>query len=226
MNRAVEAAVFENGSDTILGEGLAYDRCQVGVITNVEAARHFGRYYIETPEQVYNVLRTQVDLVLPTGAAVLNAGQPMLVEMAPLCDGEVIFFAADPDLPAIVEHRAQGKRAVFVRNGQVVLASGEDETAIVSLKGIPLTDGGGQLDFQVENVLAATGCGLGARHRPRTHPHRPGNLHRRLIRKPPAGIRRARPPASALNQKEETVHGSLAYPRSARSQSLEPAYGD
>jgi cyanophycin synthetase len=38
MNRSVEAAVFENGSDSILSEGLAYDRCQVGVITNVEVA--------------------------------------------------------------------------------------------------------------------------------------------------------------------------------------------
>jgi cyanophycin synthetase len=36
MNRSVEAAVFENGSDSILSEGLAYDRCQVGVITNVD----------------------------------------------------------------------------------------------------------------------------------------------------------------------------------------------
>lgn len=157
MNRSVEAAVFENGSDSILSEGLAYDRCQVGVITNVEAAKHCGRYYIETPEQVFTVLRTQVDLVLPAGAAVLNARQPMLVDMAPLCDGEVIFFAVDPDLPSLVEHRAQGRKAVFVRNRQVILASGQDEKAIVSLQGIPMTDGGRD-DFQIENVLAASGA--------------------------------------------------------------------
>ena len=158
MNRSVEAAVFENGSDSILGEGLAYDRCQVGVITNVEVAKHCGRYDIETPEQVFTVLRTQVDLVLPAGAAVLNARQPMLVDMAPLCDGDVIFFAIDPDLPSLVEHRAQGKRAVFVRNRQVILANnGEDETAIVSLQNIPLTEGG-RVDFQIENVLAASGA--------------------------------------------------------------------
>ncbi len=36
MNRSIEAAVFENGSDSILGEGLAYDGCHVGVITNVD----------------------------------------------------------------------------------------------------------------------------------------------------------------------------------------------
>jgi cyanophycin synthetase len=157
MNRAVEAAVFENGSDTILDEGLAYDRCQVGVITNIEPARHFGRFYIETPEQVYNVLRTQVDLVLPTGAAVLNAKEAMLVEMATLCDGEVIYFALDAELPAIAAHRAQGKRAVLVRDGKIVLANGADEITLTALADVPLTDSG-RAAFQTENVLAAVGA--------------------------------------------------------------------
>ena len=157
MNRAVEAAVLENGTSTILDEGLAYDRCQVGVITNVDAPRHFGRFYIETPEHVFNVLRTQIDLVLPKGTAILNAEAPMLVEMAPLCDGEVIFFALDPELPAIVAHRAAGKRAVIVRDGRVVLATGADESPLAKMKDIPLTKNG-QIAFQVENVLAAVGA--------------------------------------------------------------------
>ena len=38
LNRAVEAAVIENGAEVILGEGLAYDRCSVGVITNIDPA--------------------------------------------------------------------------------------------------------------------------------------------------------------------------------------------
>ena len=154
MNRAIEAAVFENGSDTILSEGLAYDRCQVGVVTNVDVARHTGHYYIETPEHVFNVLRTQIDLVLPKGAAVLNAKEPMLVEMAPLCDGEVIYFALDPQLPAIAEHLGRGKRAVIVRYGQIMLASDQGEVALARLSDVPLTEGG-KNTMQVENILAA-----------------------------------------------------------------------
>ena len=154
MNRAIEAAVFENGSDAILRDGLAYDRCQIGVVTNFDAERHTGRFYVETPEQVFNVLRTQVDLVLPKGTAVLNAKEPMLVDMAPLCDGEVIYFALDPSLPAITEHREQGKRAVIVRYGQIMLASGQGEIPLAKLKDIPLTNGGKATE-QVENVLAA-----------------------------------------------------------------------
>lgn len=154
MNRAIEAAVFENGTDEILSKGLAYDRCQIGIVTNVDVARHAGRFYVETPENVFTVLRTQVDLVLPDGAAVLNAREPMLVEMASLCDGEVIYFAADPDLPAIAAHREQGKRAVIVRYGHVMLASGQGEQSLARLADIPLT-GGGNDKAQIENVLAA-----------------------------------------------------------------------
>ena len=154
MNRAIEAAVFENGSDTILSEGLAYDRCQVGVITNVDIGRHTGRYYIESPEHVFNVLRTQIDLVLPKGAAVLNGKEPMLVEMAPLCDGEVIYFAIDPLRPVIAEHLSQGKRAVIVRNDQIMLAGSQGEVVLTRLADVPLTRGGKDTN-QIENVLAA-----------------------------------------------------------------------
>lgn len=157
LNRVTEAAVFENGSDMILSEGLAYDRCQVGVVTNIDPARHFGKYYIETADQVFNVLRTQVDVVLPDGVAVLNGNDPITVEMAPLCDGEVIFFGANPDVPAITDHLAQGKRAAFVRDAFVTLATGSEEVRLVEVSSIMLA-GAGIAGLQIESVLAAAGA--------------------------------------------------------------------
>jgi cyanophycin synthetase len=148
MNRMVEAAVLENGSDAILGDGLAYDRCQIGIVANVDPACHVGRYYIETPEQVYNVLRTQVDLVLPDGVAVLNADDALALQMAPLCDGEVILFGISRDAPALAVHLEQGGRAVYVRSGQVMLATGSDESALMALENI-------HAGLSAENVLAA-----------------------------------------------------------------------
>lgn len=156
LNRVAEAAVIENGSDVILGEGLAYDRCQVGVVTNIDPASHYGSYYIETPEQVFNVLRTQVDVVLPDGVAVLNGNDPLVVDMAPLCDGEVLFFGADPVVPALIEHLAQGKRAVIVRDGYLVLATGDQDVRLLELSANTLT-GAGAGNTQIENVLAAVG---------------------------------------------------------------------
>jgi cyanophycin synthetase len=162
MNRAVEAAVFESDSGMILSQGLPYDRCQVGVVTNFGAPDHLDDFYVEDEDRMYNVLRTQVDVVLKTGVAVLNAADARLVEMAELCDGDVILFALSADLPAIAAHRAAGKRAVFVRDGKVVLANGPDEQALAGVADIPLTYAG-RVPFQVENVLAAvaTGWALG-----------------------------------------------------------------
>ena len=163
INRSIEAAIFENGGDSILREGLAYDWCQVGVITNVEPSRHYGRYDIGTPEQVFNIFRTQVDVVLPTGAAVLNAKEPMLVEMAALCNGEVIYFSTDPDLAAIRTHRAhgtrgigsiQGKRAVLIRDEVILLVTGFEESEFARLDEIASINGKGTI-AEVENVLAA-----------------------------------------------------------------------
>jgi cyanophycin synthetase len=133
INRAVEAAVFENDSRMILTEGLVYDRCAVGVVTDLLGHEQLGEFHIHTSEQHYNVVRTQVDVVLPDGFAVLNATDANVVNLAELCDGKVIFYGADPQLEAIAAHCRKGERAVYLRDGNAVLAEGAKETASISL---------------------------------------------------------------------------------------------
>lgn len=165
LNRSVDAAVLVNSARAILSEGVAYDRCQVGVVTNIIGAEGLDKFYIHNTEQVYNVLRTQVDIVLPDGVAVLNANDPLVLKMAELCDGSVILFGQDPEIPAITEHRDQGGRAVFVRYGRLVMATGRDEVTLVEVASIPLLNTGAPA-FQIENVLAAVGAAwaLGLSH--------------------------------------------------------------
>ncbi|MBU6491487.1 MAG: cyanophycin synthetase [Burkholderiales bacterium] len=157
LNRAVEAAVCENGTRSILGEGLAYDRCQVGVITNLDPDAPLPEYSINEPEQMANVMRTQVDVVLPDGVAVLNADDARVAEMASLCDGEVIFFSLAPASPTLAAHRAIGGRCVFARDGYLIMARGQDEMPLVELASVPVARPG-QPRLQVENVLAAVGA--------------------------------------------------------------------
>ena len=154
LNRSVEAAVIENSIETILSEGLGYDRCQVGIVTNLEPSRHFGEFYIETAEQVCNVLRTQVDVVLSDGVAVLNGSDPLVADLAGYCDGEVIYFAVEGELPAVALHLANGGRAVLVREGNITLCQGTDEIVLLKLAAVPMpvTD---CRQSQLENVLAA-----------------------------------------------------------------------
>lgn len=154
LNRAVDAAVFVNGAREILAEGLAYDRCQVGVVTNLRHTADLDDFYVHEPEQVYNVMRTQVDIVLSNGVAVLNGQDHMLVKMASLCDGEVIFFAAHSEIQVVSDHLAQGGRAVIVRAGDILLAKGEESILLSAIDAIPLVNGNASQSL-LEPLLAA-----------------------------------------------------------------------
>lgn len=136
INRSVEAAVFENSNRMILSEGLAYDRCSVGVVTDLSGLPELEEFYINDVDKLYNVVRTQVDVVLPQGFAVLNAAESKVVEMAALCDGKVIFYGLDANLEAIRNHRQKGERVVFVRDQQIVLSQGAEEIALLPLNSL------------------------------------------------------------------------------------------
>jgi len=140
INRSVEAAVFENGVRMMLSEGLPYDRCTVGVVTDVTLTPALAEFYIEQPDQVYNVLRTQVDVVRPEGCTVLNAADPQAVRMGELCDGAVLLYAASGTEPALQTHRDGGGRVVFVEADVIVLAEGDNEVARIAQPVLPVSD--------------------------------------------------------------------------------------
>jgi cyanophycin synthetase len=152
----VDAAVFETARGGMLREGLAFDRCQVAVVTNIGAGDHLGLNYITTLEDLAVLKRVIVQNVAPGGMAVLNAADPMVAAMADTTKGDVTFFAQDGTHPVMSMHRAKGKRIVFVEDGMLVAAAGKDMHK-VPLADIPLTRGG-TIGFQVENVMAAVGA--------------------------------------------------------------------
>ncbi len=149
----VDAAVFETARGGVLREGLAFDRCDVAVITNIGLGDHLGLNYIRTVDELAVVKRVIVENVAPDGMAVLNAADPIVARMAQSCPGKVCFFAADPNHPVMATHRAQGKRVVFRSGNDLVAVEGKFERRI-SLGKIPITRNGA-IGFQVENAMAA-----------------------------------------------------------------------
>ena len=131
MNREVQAVVIENDAGVILDTGLPYDRCHVGVVTDLDGFEQLERHDIRESEQMPRVMRTQVDVVLPDGVAVLNADDERIADMARLSDGAVILYATRPE--PLADHRAEGGRAVLLRDGRIVLATGASETVCVDL---------------------------------------------------------------------------------------------
>jgi cyanophycin synthetase len=149
LNPRVEAAVLETARGGILREGLGFERCDVAVVTNIGKGDHLGLRGVETLEDLARVKRVVVEAVAPTGTAVLNAADPLVAAMAAHCPGSVTWFARDPGF-----RRPPGARAVFVRGGAIVRATGTAESELLPLARVPLTQPGG-IPFQVENVLAA-----------------------------------------------------------------------
>ncbi|UVW27771.1 cyanophycin synthetase [Massilia sp. H6] len=152
----VDAAVFETARGGLLREGLAFDRCQVAVVTNIGAGDHLGLNYITTLEDLAVLKRVIVQNVAVGGMAVLNAADPVVAAMAEKTHGDVTFFALDAGHPLMLMHRALGRRVVFVEDGQLVAAQGKLEHR-VPLAEVPITRGGA-VGFQVENVLASVGA--------------------------------------------------------------------
>lgn len=149
----VEAAVFETARGGVLREGLAFDCCQVAVVTNIGSGDHLGLNYITTVEDLAVLKRVIVQNVADNGYAVLNAADPIVAGMAVNCPSEIIFFAVDQFNPVLAAHKAKGKRVLYIEAGNLIAAEGKFREEI-PLSEIPITRNG-LIGFQVENVLAA-----------------------------------------------------------------------
>lgn len=132
INRGVQAAVFESDARHLLSQGLPYDRCQIGIVTRMPGAQGLDDLYPGSDDKMPSYIRTQIDVVLPEGTAVLNAADAQVAALAEHCDGSVIFYADDEHLPGLSAHRAQGGRVGFWRDGQLVLAEGAKEHLVLS----------------------------------------------------------------------------------------------
>ena len=149
----VDAAVLETARGGVLREGLAFDHCDVAVVTNIGSGDHLGLNYITTVRELSVLKRVIVQNVATTGTAVLNAGDPNVAAMASKARGAVTFFALDKFHPVMATHRAQGQPVVYAENGCIVATKGDFEHRL-PLAEIPATMGGA-IGFQVENVMAS-----------------------------------------------------------------------
>ena len=149
-NPDVTHAVFEASIESLLRDGLGFDKCEVAIVTNLTDVDRGGEFDLWSDEKVYAVERTPVDVVLERGAAVLNAADPQVVQMKPLSKGNVILFSTDATLAAIQEHLAEGKRAVVVAENSIWLCTGDRRECLVDVGSIQVTN-----QYHVENMLPA-----------------------------------------------------------------------
>ena len=164
----VEAAVLETARGGILRRGLALERAEVAVVTNV-SADHFGEYGIHDLAALADVKLTVGAAVARDGTLVLNADDAVLRDKAPGLRARfgampaLAWFAADADDPFLRARRAAAGATCGVRDGRLLLGIGGVEHDLGAVAAMPLTVAG-RATYNVANLaaaaLAAAGLGI------------------------------------------------------------------
>ncbi|MDP2985694.1 cyanophycin synthetase [Hydrogenophaga sp.] len=123
MNREIQGLAVETAPSLILDHGLPYDRCLVGVVTDLGGWEGLSHHDIFEASGMPRVLRTQVDVVLEQGACVLNLDEPGVAALAAHCDGACLGYGAGPvpadiDMPRTV--RWQDDAVCLIEKDEVV----------------------------------------------------------------------------------------------------------
>jgi UDP-N-acetylmuramoylalanine-D-glutamate ligase len=109
---------------------------------------------IDEVRDLARVKAVPVRAVSARGAAVLNADDPLVVEMAKLCRGTVVYFSRNESSHVLAAHRSAGGTVVTVIDGQLSIARGRQVTPVARVDHLPLTMGG-RVGFQIDNLLAS-----------------------------------------------------------------------
>jgi len=150
-DRRVEFAVLETARGGILRRGLAATRASAAIVTNV-GEDHFGEWGIH---DVHSLAETKLVVgraVLPGGRLVLNADDPVLVEMARTTSAPLMWISHEAASPVVWRHLEAGGDAAWVERGTIMLSFAGTSCDVLPVADVPLTMRGAAR-HNVQNVL-------------------------------------------------------------------------
>ncbi|TAD82637.1 MAG: cyanophycin synthetase [Bacteroidetes bacterium] len=149
----VDFAVLECARGGMLKSGLAFQHCDVGVVTNV-ASDHIGLGGINSVAEMAKVKAIVPETVFPHGFAVLNADDDLVYDMRSNLSCKVALFSMDEHNPRIKSHAAAGGMSCVFEHGFVTIMKGNWKVRVMHVKDIPLTYGG-KATHNIANCLPA-----------------------------------------------------------------------
>ena len=153
---SVDAAVMETARGGMLRSGIGYRRCNVAACLNV-TADHLGLRGIDTLEQLAELKRVPIEIA--KDAAILNADDPLCLQMADYSEAErLCYVTMNPSHALVKQHiRAGGEAFVLEQalNGHMIaIYDGETHTPLVWTHLIPATIEGRAM-HNVQNAMFA-----------------------------------------------------------------------
>ncbi len=152
----IEVAVLETARGGIVLRGVGYESNDASILTNV-SSDHLDLQGIHTLPELAEVKSTICRITRPEGWAILNADDPLVVEVARRTHAQVALFSIDEASSSkLRRHVARGGRAYVLRHGTLVEVEDGVATPIVATAEVPITIGG-IARHNVANALAAAG---------------------------------------------------------------------
>jgi cyanophycin synthetase len=149
----VDFAVLECARGGILKNGLAFQNCEVAIVTNV-AADHMGLGGINTLEQMAKLKGVVPETVFPHGYAVLNADDDLVFAMAKNLHCNIALFSMEENSARIKAHCKKGGLAAVFENGYISILKGTWKIRVIHVKDVPVTFEGKAM-HNIANCLPA-----------------------------------------------------------------------
>lgn len=149
----VEVAVLETARGGILRRGLAIDRADAALVTNI-AADHLGEFGVHDLASLAAAKLVVTRAVSMGGTVVLNADDPELVRASRALVAPVSWFSLDPENPVLRTQLGVGGPAAFLSGDELVLVTVGERRTVARVGEIPAAFGGAAR-HNVANALAA-----------------------------------------------------------------------
>ena len=157
----VALAVLETARGGLLRRGLAVQRADVAVVTNI-SPDHLGEYGVQSDADLAEVKLTVARAVLGHGVLVLNADDAVLMAAAArlphlataAAAAQQALFAHDADHPALAARRAAGGMTCGVRAGRLRLQMAGEDHDLGAVAELPISLQGAAR-HNIENAAAA-----------------------------------------------------------------------
>ena len=149
----VDFAVLECARGGILKNGLAFQNCDIAIITNV-STDHIGLGGIDSLEQMAKVKAVVAETVFKHGYAILNADDDLVYAIKNGLDCNIGLFSMDENNPRIKKHCNDGGLATVFENGYISIMKGNWKIRVIKVTDVPITYGGKAV-HNIMNTLPA-----------------------------------------------------------------------
>lgn len=149
----VDIAILETARGGLVRRGLAVDKADVALITNV-SEDHLGDFGTQNIDELLNVKWIVTRAVEASGTLILNADDPLLVSKSAEFAGKIVWFSLSAQNAVVDLHLQTGGTAFVVDNNELLRLEGDSAELICRTRDIPITLGG-TAKHNVANALAA-----------------------------------------------------------------------